>query len=127
MKKSKKQIMAENILKHGTNLRRIFNLDVDAVTLCKKLRRLEMEAGKVTLAMCNDSNLDTDDADAQLERILARVDALINFTRAGVPVFINRDPRGYALKIKDEYVRAHCLDIHRDWGGYGILAPDYSE
>jgi len=37
-------------------------------------------------------------------------------------VFINGDPRGYALKIKDEFVRENNLTIYQDWGGYGILA-----
>lgn len=49
-----------------------------------------------------------------------------------VPVFINRDPRGYALKIDDEWIRqqradhrtVHMAGIHQDWGGYGILAPE---
>jgi hypothetical protein len=44
-----------------------------------------------------------------------------------VPVFVNGDPRGYALKIQDEYVSENSLDIHRDMGGYGILAPDLSD
>ncbi len=44
-----------------------------------------------------------------------------------VPVFFNGDPRGYTLKIRDEYAREHQLKIHRDWGGYGIIAPDLSE
>jgi hypothetical protein len=83
-----------------------------------------------------------------------------------VPVFLNGDPRGYALKIRDEWMHkaqtlrrdgepvytgpdpetwihrnhsfsvAHALEhegyrlepvqLHRDWGGYGILAPDLS-
>jgi len=34
------------------------------------------------------------------------------------------DPRGYALKLDDEWTRANAPHIHRDWGGYGILAPD---
>lgn len=41
-----------------------------------------------------------------------------------VPIFINLDPRGDALKIQDEYVRAHNLTIHTDIGGYGIIAPE---
>jgi hypothetical protein len=41
-----------------------------------------------------------------------------------VAVFVNQDPRGYALKIDDEYMRAHSLDLERDGGEYGILAPD---
>lgn len=44
-----------------------------------------------------------------------------------VPVFVNRDPRGYALKISDEWMQQHNATLHRDWGGYGIIAPDLSE
>lgn len=42
-----------------------------------------------------------------------------------VPVFLNGDPRGYALKIEDNWMRARPeLRLHSDWGGYGILAPE---
>ena len=42
-----------------------------------------------------------------------------------VPVFVNKDARGYALKIDDEWMRAHPgVWLHSDWGGYGILAPE---
>jgi hypothetical protein len=45
-----------------------------------------------------------------------------------VPVIINRDPRGYALKIGDDWMSAHHTSrLHRDMGGYGILAPDLTE
>lgn len=44
-----------------------------------------------------------------------------------VPVFVNSDPRGYALKIENDWMRAHGGNLHRDMGGYGILAPDFSE
>ena len=44
-----------------------------------------------------------------------------------VPIFLNGDPRGYALKIPDDYVRDNDLNIHRDWGGYGIIAPDLAD
>lgn len=46
-------------------------------------------------------------------------------------LFINRDPRGYALKLKDGWTRNYnhslkCIrcTIYSDMGGYGILAPD---
>ena len=42
-----------------------------------------------------------------------------------IPVFVNGDPRGYALKIDDSYVKKFNLKIERDWGGYGIIAPDF--
>jgi len=42
-----------------------------------------------------------------------------------VPVFVNLDPRGYALKIRDEWMAAHpAVRLPRDSGWYGILAPD---
>jgi len=47
--------------------------------------------------------------------------------RAVVPVRLNRDPRGYALKIDDAWMREHNVALHRDWGGYGIIAPDLTE
>ena len=50
--------------------------------------------------------------------------AAIRSRKPLVAVFVNQDPRGYALKIDDEYMRAHGLDLHRDMGGFGILAPD---
>ena len=40
------------------------------------------------------------------------------------PLFVNGDARGYALKIMDSYVMERRLDIYKDWGGYGIIAPD---
>ena len=42
----------------------------------------------------------------------------------GPRVFINQDPRGYALKIRTE--DAKSLDIHKDWGGYGIICPEFN-
>ena len=42
-------------------------------------------------------------------------------------IFLNTDPRGYALKIPDEIVKKNNLIIHQDWGEFGILAPDLNE
>lgn len=36
----------------------------------------------------------------------------------------NGDPRGYALKIDDHFVRENNISIYRDFGGYGILCPE---
>lgn len=49
-----------------------------------------------------------------------------------VPVFINLDPRGYALKIQDSWMReqrnnsatAYKAALAQDWGGYGLIAPE---
>lgn len=50
--------------------------------------------------------------------------AAIRNRPALVPVFINRDPRGYALKIDDVWTHNKQARIYRDFGGYGILAPE---
>jgi hypothetical protein len=41
-----------------------------------------------------------------------------------VPVIINRDPRGFALKIDCDWPGLNDYTIHKDMGGYGILAPE---
>ena len=117
------------IEKHGRNVQNIFRntSKMDPVQLCRKLRRIELDAEKIGLAMCNDSTYTTDDADDDTQDVMHALSRLLGFEpgkKGSVPVFINRDPRGYALKIDSEYVKAHDLDIHRDMGGYGILAPE---
>ena len=121
---TKKQRQAEQILNHGLKLKRIFNLDsIGPVTLCKALHRIETRAHRLAEMDCNEGPGDI------LEKaepgILKALDRILNFKAQNLPVFINSDPRGYALKIDDEYVREHNLDIYRDWGGYGIIAPEF--
>ena len=41
-------------------------------------------------------------------------------------IFVNGDCRGYALKIDDKYIRENNIKLHCDWGGYGIIAPDFN-
>lgn len=42
--------------------------------------------------------------------------------------FVNGDARGYAVKIDNENPAGQALidavQLHRDWGGYGILSPE---
>jgi hypothetical protein len=127
---NKHEQMMERIEKHGRDLLAIFPgaTEQDPVKLCKKLRRLEGQAAAVALRMCNGPEFTREDEpDELLDAILAKVDALLAFNAAGVPAFINRDPRGYALKIHDEWMVSHSGVLHRDWGGYGIIAPDLTE
>jgi hypothetical protein len=42
-------------------------------------------------------------------------------------LFVNNDPRGYALKIEDEYIRESNSSLYRDMGGYGIVCPEELE
>jgi hypothetical protein len=110
---------------HGANLQRIFpaTRDLDPLTLCRRVRRIERDAEDLfTRACCEEVH----DLEEQCDRLESRLDALLRFSEAGVPVFLNRDPRGYALKIQDEWINEHARHFYQDWGGYGIIAPDLS-
>ena len=129
---NRKDRMNEQILQHGFKLQRIFMADkmhtgeaMMPVQLAKAVHRLEVRAHKMAEDYCNGLIESDDWLDKKEKNILKALDRLLNFRAQGIPVIVNGDPRGYALKIDDEYVREHNLDIHRDWGGYGILAPDF--
>ena len=124
------------IIKHGQDLIALFKLDptTDPVKLCKALRRWENKAHAMTTHLCNGTGYAMDpeteeypEADRIHDNTLAGVDKLLNFKAQGIPVFINYDARGYALKIREEWTGAYRVDggsIYTDWGGYGIIAPD---
>jgi hypothetical protein len=126
---SKRDRMYQQIDKHGRSILAIFPActESDPVALCKLLRRFESRAERIALQLCNGPQFKTEDEPDRLcDKILDGLDKLLGFRAAGIPIFINRDPRGYSLKIDDEYVRAHSLAMHTDWGGYGIIAPDFN-
>lgn len=128
MKKSKHDIMYERIEQHGRNVQTIFGLSSgdDPIKLSKRLHNIETKAHRLAEDYCN-GIIDSDQWEIEADKILARVDKVLGYLEKNIPVFVNGDPRGYALKIRDEYVREHDLKIYRDWGGYGILAPDFRE
>jgi hypothetical protein len=116
------------VTRHGKMLQAIFpkTAKMDPVELCKKLRRLENDGNRLALRLCNGPEFPGgyDEVDKITDRILYRLDSILGFRELGIPVFINRDPRGYALKIDSDMVKGFGLQIYQDWGGYGIIAPD---
>ena len=122
---NKKEILYSRITKHGQNLKAVFNLnqDIDPVKLCKRLFRLENKAHKLALDFCN-GKIDQLEWDQKADKILTKVEAILKNKKV---LFLIGDARGYALKIDDGYIRNNNLNIHRDWGGYGIVAPDFRE
>ena len=123
---NKKQKMYEQIKKHGDTLKAIFKLDVDSVKLCKQLFRLENKAHQLAEDGCNGVIYDTE---PQAEKILKKVGVILNITDVD-QIFFNGDPRGYALKFTSEFskkIEEKGHSIHRDWGGYGIIAPNFRE
>jgi SMC interacting uncharacterized protein involved in chromosome segregation len=123
---NKKERMNEQIRKHGENLNKVFGLNEDPIKLAKKLHTIELKAHKLATDYCNGENgVDSENWETLSDAILEKVDKVLNFTAQEIPVFVNGDARGYALKINDDYVRNNGLEIHKDWGGYGILAPEF--
>ena len=122
---NKKEILYSRITKHGQDLKAVFNLDrdIDPVKLCKRLLRLETKAHKLAVDFCN-GVIDQLEWDKKADQILTKVEAILKNKKV---LFLNGDARGYALKIDDEYLKNNNFNIHRDWGGYGIIAPDFRE
>lgn len=121
----KKVDQAVQIEKHVEQLQRIFPMcaATDINDLWEKLCKLEKRAHKLAEDQCN-KQLPEGYVERTEANILHQLDHLLGFKDAKVPIFCNGDPRGYALKIEDDYVRAKDSDIHKDWGGYGIICPE---
>ena len=125
------------ITRHGISLLRAFPhaTEQDPVKLCKKLRHIETGIAPIILQNCN-VGVPEAEMDAATDRAVSKVAALLGLSPARaveVGLFVNRDPRGYALKFSSEWTRGYNdaqhrqpdgLPIHSDCGSYGILAPE---
>ena len=124
----KKIEMYARIKKHGEDIKKIFSLpaDTDPIKLCKKLRQYEIKAQRV-----QDIHAAGKYEEAAREEALLLVGLVILLLKQTsgneFGIFINRDQRGYALKIPSEIVKEKNLTIHKDWGENGIIAPDLNE
>jgi hypothetical protein len=94
------------------------------------LRAIENEANHNAVSYCN-GWINGEEYEIRKQVTISRV---ADLQRGKLPAgfFVNSDPRGYALKINagtdagetphPEYIPA---GMHKDWGGYGILAPEF--
>lgn len=87
--------------------------------LFAELSRLERQANRICTDECN-GDIDGEAANVKLAKIEKKVMKLLPNVKT---LFVNGDPRGYSLKIKESEARE--LNMHMDWGGYGILAPEF--
>lgn len=120
---TKKERMYQRIEEHGNQLNAIFNTGLDAIALCKKLRIIERKQDVANTDYCN-GYISCDQFNTIKNRTRKRILKLLG---DNVPIIINSDPRGYALKIDDAFMYKHQPKLMRDWGGFGIIAPDLSE
>lgn len=133
------KLQREAIERHGRQLLAIFPdaVERNPVKLCQKLRRLESEGHDLALRLCNGPEFSSEDlVDVISKGILERTCKLLGNYRHDmqtkmrtmkVNIRVNRDPRGYALKIHDDAMREGGFILHKDWGGYGIIAPEFDK
>lgn len=106
---------------HLFDLSRIFGKQI-SVEDFKRLAEIEKEGHALAEDYCN-GVVDTDEHTRLERRLISEVNR-ITCADEGVLHF-NSDPRGYFLKISDEYLRKiEDFDISMDWGGYGVIVPD---
>jgi hypothetical protein len=91
----------------------------NGLDLWRKLCRVESAAHLVATHYCNGA-VDGDHWEMIKEDTRAKVARIFGKLPDGF--FVNGDPRGYALKLDNEKVTIP-EGMHKDWGGYGILAP----
>jgi hypothetical protein len=92
-------------------------------TLSNRLRSIERTAKQGAINLCDIPNYNFEPDE---KKVVAEVQKLFNGKLQGL--FIERDPRGYALKIDEKLLKEggiyHDLGIHTDFGQDGILAPE---
>jgi hypothetical protein len=129
MKKADREMMYKQIKTHGLNLLEIFPnaIEQDPIKLCKKLHRIERKAHRRATDYCNGTYQDNEDG-TQMElddqKQINSINKILSNDQSKLEILINWDPRGYALKISTK--QAESLNIYKDWGGYGIIAPDFT-
>lgn len=97
------------------------NCDTPGLALWRKLRRIESWLSVYSVQHCN-GEIETDKWEVIKDQARNRIASAFG---GQIPqgVFINSDPRGYALKLDNEKVEIP-QGMERDWGGYGILAAE---
>jgi hypothetical protein len=128
---TKKEQLRQRELRQILALAQVFGWPPDILENAARydaLCKLEWRASRDAARVCN-GEVQRSDSDQELydTRLLDSVDAITGFRSKGVPVFLNGDPRGHALKVPSEWVQMHDsgpeIRLERDMGGYGLLAP----
>lgn len=94
------------------------NSKATGLQVWRKLRQLEAQANAMACKQCN-GEITTEQMDTFTESVTVAVGKVFGVVPPGF--FVNRDPRGYALKLEPGSVP---YALHKDWGRYQILAPE---
>ena len=119
---------AEQLFRHVCNLQTLTGVGSyhDALDLYKKLHRLETRVHRENEDDCNGTTgLSESQETARDKRRFNKFQSLLPDVTG---LFINGDPRGYSLKMHVKQTQElfdKGINLYRDWGGYGILAPKF--
>jgi len=113
----------QKIEAHGRELQALgIGIGIEPVKLCKSLFRIETKIHRLAEDYCN-GDIDGDQWEIAADKAKKQISKYMADPR---PIRINADPRGYALKLCTEFMEQHTENrLAKDWGGYGILAPDF--
>lgn len=107
--------------RHIQALGKLFGFDHPNPYECYNiLRRAEKEANRKACDYCN-GKLSGASFDKWEEKFLARLQKKLAVEKMPEGFFVNGDPRGYALKMREKTFDG----LWTDFGGYGILAPNF--
>lgn len=96
--------------------------------IANAIERAERRHHRKALQYCNDASCANSEGWRELWETQQRLDLETigeALPKARPFLFINQDPRGYAMKIDNEDPAGrrliHASGIARDWGGFGLL------
>lgn len=91
------------------------------LSLWRALLRIERKAHGYATALCI-----RDISEAEQNRVEREIRESVRKAFGCIPAgfHLNRDPRGYALKIDPDNGANIPEGMRKDWGGYGILAAE---
>ncbi|MEI7792801.1 MAG: hypothetical protein WCI57_04930 [Candidatus Berkelbacteria bacterium] len=109
---------AQRFINHCTILAKLAGQEdwYDGMKIYGFLNRLERKENRRMISECNT----VEDNEARTKKVKQIISKILPNLEG---FKFNGDPRGYTLKISEE--EAKKLGIYTDWGGYGILAPEF--
>lgn len=91
-----------------------------AKKISNKLRRIEKEVSRISEDYSNGIYNNYEEIEPKLNKYKTDIKKLFNTDKDFV--YINTDPRGYALKVNEDFFTN--ANLFTDWGGYKLLAPE---
>ena len=119
------------IIAHGDSLLEIFPDAIikEPTILYRELRKIEKTLHQIAERDCNYGVNIRVKNNAHKKAMAGLVKLLRPSDEAKEAFIFNGDPRGYALKLDETWtreLRAAGRIIASDWGGYGLLAPEFN-